>query len=223
MSMSFEDLSFHLFSYLEALPGFRDLEKVIRSGTTVANVTSWHDKHAPFMLPDDLLGLLAFTDGLFFRWRALSLETEIVVGSFCMNKLSDIIRLDDSPHATTEDIDLGLTRTNTAAFLIERNIKVGDVALVYSLDEKNCPRGGPEVWFRDRYGQWHYIASSFSCYYRLLLVHLGILGWQYAFTPNGLAPLTVQWMRLYCPERLMYDSQQRHDLMSQHEDSQQHT
>ena len=58
-------------------------------------------------------------------------------------------------------------------------------------------------------GEWHYVAPSFSCYYRLLLVHLGILGWQNAYTPGGLSPLTVQWMRLYCPERLMYDAQHK--------------
>ena len=35
----------------------------------------------------------------------------------------------------------------------------------------------------------------------------GILGWQYIFTPQGLDALTTQWMRLYCPQRLMLDLQ----------------
>jgi hypothetical protein len=150
MSTSFEELSFQLLSYIEALPGFRDLEKNIRPGTTVASVNAWCDKNDPFMLPDDLLGLLEFSDGLFVRWRALSLETEIVVGSFSINKLVDIVRMDDSPTTTAppptlssedggESGDGGMnssTNITTAAFVFERNPKVGDVALVYTLDEK---------------------------------------------------------------------------------------
>jgi len=44
----------------------------------------------------------------------------------------------------------------------------------------------PEVWFADRSGTYHYIASSFTEYLKLMASHLGIPGWQYAFTPLGL-------------------------------------
>ena len=33
-------------------------------------------------------------------------------------------------------------------------------------------------------------------------VHLGVVGWQYCYTGAGCDPITRQWMRLYCPERL---------------------
>ena len=38
-----------------------------------------------------------------------------------------------------------------------------------------------------------------------MVVHLGIVGWQYAYTDIGLDNVTRQWMRLYCPERLAAD------------------
>jgi hypothetical protein len=174
----------------------------------------------------------------------LNVQTDIVVGSFRINNLNNIVVLDDAPpiHNAPSNVEGGYLDSETfpsadavhqrVAVLIERNPKVGDVALVYNMDVDGNVLAGPngtcdpEVWFHDNRalqrqlggGQggsgggggppcaWHYIARSFSCYYRLLLVHLGILGWQFAFTPRGLAPLTVQWMRLYCPERLSLDA-----------------
>jgi len=38
-----------------------------------------------------------------------------------------------------------------------------------------------------------------------MVVHLGIVGWQYCYTDAGCDPITRQWMRLYCPERLAAD------------------
>jgi len=100
---------------------------------------------------------------------------------------------------------------------------VGQVALVYSLSGTTHGRGSgglsaaasvataapvlDGVWFCDTDGHWHWLADSFASYYRLMIVHLGILGWQYIFTPQGLDALTMQWMRLYCPQRLMLDLQ----------------
>lgn len=59
-----------------------------------------------------------------------------------------------------------------------------------------------EVWFADRCGTWHYVAGSFSDYVKLMTVHLGLPGWQYAFTPTGLSPFSEQWFSVYAPVRL---------------------
>jgi hypothetical protein len=37
---------------------------------------------------------------------------------------------------------------------------------------------GWQVWMQDQSGEWRPIASSFRDYFRLMIVHLGILGWQ---------------------------------------------
>jgi len=53
-----------------------------------------------------------------------------------------------------------------------------------------CVVGGTdphvEVWFLDRALRWHYITDSFTSYYRLMIMHLGLPQWQYAFTDIGL-------------------------------------
>jgi len=38
-----------------------------------------------------------------------------------------------------------------------------------------------------------------------MIMHVGVHGWQLAFTPEGLSPLTQQWMMLFCRERLTMD------------------
>ena len=44
-----------------------------------------------------------------------------------------------------------------------------------------------EIWFLDRGMRWHYITDSFMAYYRLMIMHLGLPQWQYAFTDIGLS------------------------------------
>lgn len=46
------------------------------------------------------------------------------------------------------------------------------------------------MWFQDLSCAWNYLAPSFSAYFRIMLHHLGLPSWQYAFTECGLDPLT---------------------------------
>jgi tubulin polyglutamylase complex subunit 2 len=50
-----------------------------------------------------------------------------------------------------------------------------------------CPTANePEVWFLDQSDDWHFLAATFTEYYRMMLLHLGLPFWQYGFTPQGL-------------------------------------
>ncbi|CAN0403148.1 unnamed protein product, partial [Ectocarpus sp. 13 AM-2016] len=40
--------------------------------------------------------------------------------------------------------------------------------------------------------RWHFLADGFTSYFRMMVLHLGVLGWQQAFTPVGLSPTTEQ-------------------------------
>lgn len=44
------------------------------------------------------------------------------------------------------------------------------------------------MWFLDRSLCWHFLTESFTSYYRLMITHLGLPEWQYAFTPYGPSP-----------------------------------
>ncbi|CAN0091622.1 unnamed protein product [Ectocarpus sp. 4 AP-2014] len=63
----------------------------------------------------------------------------------------------------------------------------------------------PEVWLQDLSCRWHFLADGFTSYFRMMVLHLGVLGWQQAFTPVGLSPTTEQCMRWFCPDRLLFD------------------
>lgn len=45
-----------------------------------------------------------------------------------------------------------------------------------------------EMWFLDRSLCWHFLTATFTSYYRLMITHLGLPEWQYAFTPYGPSP-----------------------------------
>lgn len=45
-----------------------------------------------------------------------------------------------------------------------------------------------EIWFLDRALYWHFLTDTFTAYYRLLITHLGLPQWQYAFTNYGVSP-----------------------------------
>eukprot|EP00961_Rhodomonas_salina_P060682 814668-Rhodomonas_salina.1 len=49
-----------------------------------------------------------------------------------------------------------------------------------------------QVWFQDLGRQWHFVAGSFTDYFRLLIMHLGLPNWHYAFSDVGLDITTKQ-------------------------------
>ena len=62
-------------------------------------------------------------------------------------------------------------------FVIDSEAKDGRLALIY--------RGSynkPQLWFQDLSCKWYFIANCFTDYFRLMIMHLGIPCWQYAFT-----------------------------------------
>ena len=56
---------------------------------------------------------------------------------------------------------------------------------------------------------WFFIANTFTDYFRLMIMHLGLPHWQYAFTQVGLDPQSLQWFRFLSPERLAIDIENR--------------
>jgi tubulin polyglutamylase complex subunit 2 len=88
-----------------------------------------------------------------------------------------------------------------AAFVLDHVTNSGQVCLVYDTKSSTTP----QVWFQDLSCSWHFVAPTFTHYFRLMIMHLGIPGWHYAFTEVGLDPSTQQWFRLLSPERLAID------------------
>lgn len=87
--------------------------------------------------------------------------------------------------------------TSTAAGLVGRDRQSR------SRSRRGLPQAcRPQVWFQDPSCRWHFIADSFTDYFRLVAMHMGVPQWQYAFTDLGLDPVARHWLALFCPERL---------------------
>ncbi len=58
----------------------------------------------------------------------------------------------------------------------------------------------------DRSLHFHRLASTFTDYYRLLLLHCGLPYWQYRYTDFGIPPYILHWYYTIVPSLLMSDS-----------------
>lgn len=74
----------------------------------------------------------------------------------------------------------------------------GKVCLVYKNGKPGLAHD-TEIWFLDRALYWHFLTDTFTAYYRLLITHLGLPQWQYAFTSYGISPQAKQWFSMYKP------------------------
>ena len=130
-----------------------------------------------------------------------------------LNKLRDIKKIkneifrfsrigaEEDDESSEEDDD---KQKDIHAFEIDSNIKDGRLALLFRGSHTK-----PSIWFQDLSCNWFYVANSFTDYFRLMIMHLGIPNWQYAFTKVGLDPQTMQWFRFLTPERLAIDIEYR--------------
>ncbi|KNC48961.1 uncharacterized protein AMSG_04706 [Thecamonas trahens ATCC 50062] len=76
--------------------------------------------------------------------------------------------------------------------------------------DADCAYGRPamvvdsgEVWFQDLACDWWFIADSIAAWLRLALAALGIGAWMLMYTPTGLDRVTLQWMQIFAPSRVI--------------------
>jgi tubulin polyglutamylase complex subunit 2 len=216
---AFDQIALGVVSFLENKPGVSHIAFDERDGVGSHQLDAWEQANAPCRLPPDLRALYQITDGLALRWKLRFREKDLPLGCMQLNALHQVARvqvedddvLGDRGGGGVGSVQTGgggeaalaarLDAADTRAFALNGS-DCGVAALLY--------RGGraaaaPEVWFEDRAGTWHFMAATFNDYFRLLVMHLGIPAWQYAFTDVGLDPVTKQWFRLLCPERLQID------------------
>ncbi|PIK41721.1 putative tubulin polyglutamylase complex subunit 2-like [Apostichopus japonicus] len=93
----------------------------------------------------------------------------------------------------------------------------GKVCLVYHNTETGSPAQGAEVWFLDRSFRWHFLTDSYSEYFQMMLVHLGLPEWQYIFTDIGLSPQVQTWFHMFAPMRLVIDAEDKAKSVFQRE------
>jgi hypothetical protein len=191
-----------------------------------------HVNNCTRSLPADLVDLLAVSNGLHVVWTARMPGGGLAdLGCLHVHGLDDM-RILHCPEVSDYAGDgVGDNGSDAAHRAIRREPREGHDEDVIEIDNCGgagtvglvLARGGGaagpslsgastrssaakdgvgEVWFADRSGTWHFIAATFTEYVKLMAAHLGLPGWQYAFTPAGLSPYSQQWFSVYAPVRL---------------------
>ncbi|XP_048487936.1 tubulin polyglutamylase complex subunit 2 isoform X2 [Plutella xylostella] len=164
-------------------------------------LSTWEQRHSA-ALPEDLRNFYASTDGFQLTWHyKYSADDILPVGSIRVNSLNELCL---SP-SLKDIVDFSMTRPNTGprpvlntkskVFELDTCRTIGKVCLVYT-------GGSWSVWLATREGAWGWLADSFTHYFRMALVHLGLPGWQAAFANLPLIPWAEQLFLLLAPHLL---------------------
>lgn len=133
----------------------------------------------------DYKAFLQISDGLSLNWKIKKNDQSIALGCMHLNKLRDIKKIkgeyfrfsrigaDDDEDSSDEDNDNEEEKQKDIhAFDIDSDVKDGRLALMY-----RGTNSKPQIWFQDLSCKWFFIANSFTDYFRLMIMHLGIPNW----------------------------------------------
>ncbi|CAD7939749.1 unnamed protein product [Amoebophrya sp. A120] len=219
----FDDLSLCAIEYLERHQG---VSEIILQGPVPcpgSAIHAWETRHG-LRLPDDLKAFLQITNGLYLKWSAAIRSKVLPYGSMHLNNLEQFRSVAEESGYAYFDLDLKCvggkvclrrkisdpgTTTTTLTGGTTVTTAAAPAEEAQPLEEGNWSG----VWFQDVSGAWFFIADGFTSYYRLMMTHLGIPRWQYAYTDVGLDPLTKFWFQFLSPERLKIDDCRDHTVV----------
>lgn len=186
--------------HVENHKGVTDVELIERQGISEEQILQWDRDHAPYSLPDDLKAFLQISDGLLLQWKVKLHNQVQPLGLMNLNRLREIKPIECEEFLLRRLGDENIEEASVRAFDLDRMVKDGRLALIYRNGVSN-----PNVYFQDLSCQWFFIANTFTDYFRLMTIHLGLPHWHYAFTEVGLDNASQQWFRFLYPERLEID------------------
>ena len=233
---AFNKATLSCITYLESFPECRNVNFQCGDGAASHESLVWYKKNAPYKLPKDLKNFYSMFNGVHLSWNVELGDRVIQVGEIRVNRMEAVKPVDVegsfSPGLWSDSSSSVPDKSSSAAFILDSHCEVGDVVLLYrtkqipskSMDEESevsptdsvespCFYEEPEVWFVDQSSRWHYLCKTFTQYLRLLVIHLGVHGWQLAFTAEGLPSTTEHWMTMFCKERLIIDRYWRERLL----------
>ena len=200
---AFGELSAAAQQWLEEHPGAVKVHLVPMAGAASLAIAEWEARHGA-MLPDDLRDFYRTTDGMHLRWSVVGHGREVVpLGCLAVNCLERLVPVSERALRNERD-ELrpelpGHASSSVRAFELDSTCEAGRVLLLLGVD-LGVRRA--QVWFQDGSCALSRIALTFTDYFRLLVLHLGVPRWQYAYTEAGLDPTCRQWLRLMAPDRL---------------------
>ncbi|XP_011841514.1 PREDICTED: tubulin polyglutamylase complex subunit 2 isoform X6 [Mandrillus leucophaeus] len=167
-----EKLTLGITRILESSPGVTEVTIIEKPPAERHMISSWEQKNNCVM-PEDVKNFYLMTNGFHMTWSV---------------KLDASDDQPEKPHFDSRSVIFELDSCNGS----------GKVCLVYK-SGKPALAEDTEIWFLDRALYWHFLTDTFTAYYRLLITHLGLPQWQYAFTSYGISPQAKQWFSMYKP------------------------
>ncbi|XP_014258846.1 tubulin polyglutamylase complex subunit 2-like isoform X2 [Cimex lectularius] len=192
------------------IPGVHDIKLEHREPCEKASVNAWEQRHSCIM-PFDLKNFYLSTDGFHMTWSYMIGGESVSIGTLQINPLAKLQRIaglssatvDSDGYPTLLDLDLLIPKNHQEIPLFKSTCKIfcldscgnmATVCLVYVECKLN-----PSIWLLDRSLEWHFLASSFTQYFRMMLVYHGLPEWQLKLTPMGLAPWAEQIVYSFMP------------------------
>ncbi|XP_069780224.1 tubulin polyglutamylase complex subunit 2 isoform X2 [Narcine bancroftii] len=202
---------------LKSRPGITEVRYVEKEPAERHMIVSWEQKNC-CSLPEDLRNFYLMTDGFLLTWSVKFDGTNMQLGTMIINSISALCRLGTTsiyslPNAPTladlesdtddEDKEEPFKKPhfNSQCRIFELDCCNGNgkVCLVYKNIQSGVVSSCAGIWFLDRALYWHFLTDTFTAYYRLMLIHLGLPQWQYALTKYGISPQAKQWFNMYKP------------------------
>ncbi|KAL2912547.1 25S rRNA (adenine645-N1)-methyltransferase [Polyrhizophydium stewartii] len=209
--------------FLESCPGVADVRVAMRPPCSPSLVAVWERSHGR-QLPADLADFLLVADGICVAWgvdfgggyERMQLGTMHIES---LERIVPVVVTDGvgAPDPPADAADAAEGRPPGPAFVIADCTPTGTVCLCFPRE----PSASQQlVWFHNAADStWMPIAATFSCYFRLMVSHLGIDGWQLGLTRSGLPRHAADWLCFFAPERAAWTtadaSQQRSKLGTQ--------
>ncbi|XP_012287821.1 tubulin polyglutamylase complex subunit 2 [Orussus abietinus] len=176
----YENLTLGVVKILENSPCVRNVLVERRNACDRNSLTSWEQRHC-CVLPDDLRNFYSSIDGFLLTWSFEVAGEEFPVGRCEIGTLSALKRFLGSKEQQAEadanlQDDPQVPSFSTRCKLFEiGQCSSSKVFLTYVR-----PDIEPGVWlYRQKTDRWYQLADSFTKYFRMMLVHLGLSLWQY--------------------------------------------
>lgn len=218
----FDRMAYNVLTYLDSQEEIREIEFSCADSLKSTDVCSWERRFGPYILPPDVRAFLGMFNGVLVRWKVEVDGKYLTIGEIAVNSIDRITdaAVEGRFHsARTGGLVVDPPDSTYGSFVIASN-EFGDVVLfvrkpISDTSVKPIPSkrtlNSTMIYFKDKKSQFHYICNTFTQYLRLAVLHLGVLGWHEAYTPEGLSLVTKQWMSLFCKERLCVDLHAAHE------------
>ena len=105
-------------------------------------------------------------------------------GHVCLIYNNEQTATDRNGTETARDLYICALWLGTQLYIIYKVLEL--VVKHFNTGSDSCVSG--ELWLLDLSLSWHFLSSTFSDYFRLAVVHLGLTQWPYVLTRHGLSP-----------------------------------